>query len=336
MTVDIHTHFYPRLYIDRLKAEQGIPRIEQREGREFFVVFASEESEIVPRHARGRPIDEQYYEIDEKVQWMDEQGITYSIISLGNPWFDFLPSTEAPVFAERVNDLLARAVRQHPGRLGWYGALPVQHLFSALEEVERIAHAGARGVILSTRPGGLSLDNRKLWPLFERLQALRLPVFIHPHYTLGAEALQGYDHGLPLVFGFPFETTVAVARLILSGVFDVFPDLHAVAAHLGGTLPYLAGRLDVWYSSVGGKTLRKPPSYYLTKLYYDALAYHPAPLACGLSVAGAGRIMFGSDHPFAIADVSSVRASLTDQGLSREAFERIDRLNAIELFRLDL
>ncbi len=333
MTIDVHTHFYPRLYIDRLKAERGIPRVEVRNGREFFVAFASEAGNASPM--RGRPIDQSYYEITEKLIWMDQHGIQHSIISLGNPWFEILTAAEAPMFAMRVNDIFLELARQHPGRLSWYGALPVQHLPSALDEVERIARAGARGVILSTRPGGVFLDDRSLWPLFERLQALRLPILIHPHYTLGDEALHGYDHGLPLVFGFPFETTLAVARLILSGALDAFPTLRVIVAHLGGTLPYLAGRFDVWHSSVGGGILREPPSRYLARLYYDALVYHRAALACGVEVAGVGHVMFGSDHPFAIADVAAVRASLAAHRLTSEDYVKIDRGNAIELFRIE-
>ncbi|MGQ0572361.1 MAG: amidohydrolase family protein [Armatimonadota bacterium] len=332
MIIDVHSHIYPRQYVERLKRRRTIPRVEEVDGQEFFIIFAPEESGRTEGGPPGRPLDASYYEITTKLSWMDAHGISHSVISLGNPWYDFLPAEEAPAFARQTNDLLLDLVRRWPDRLSCYAALPLQDLGAALTELDRVAEAGVKGIILSTRPGGLRLDDHALWPLYERLERLGLPVLLHPHYTLGADELDGYDHALPLVFGFPFETTVALARLILSGALDTFPRLRLIAAHLGGTLPYLAGRLDVWYRSVGGRSLRQPPSRYLTGFFYDTLAYHAPAITCALRLVGPGCLLFGSDHPFGIADVDAVRASLTAQGLSSEDYGRIGARNARTLF----
>ncbi|MGQ0550619.1 MAG: amidohydrolase family protein [Armatimonadota bacterium] len=332
MTIDIHSHIYPRPYIERLKRQQGIPRVEEVGGREFFIIFEPEESARTKGRPPGRLMDRSYYEVTAKLASMDAHEIAHSVISLGNPWYDFLPAEEAPAFAREINDLLLDLVRSRPDRLSCYAALPFPDLRAALAELDRVAAAGAKGIILSTRPGGLRLDDRALWSLFERLERLGLPVLLHPHYTIGAEDLDGYDHALPLVFGFPFETTIAVARLILSGALDAFPRLRLIAAHLGGTMLYLAGRLDTWHRSVGGAGLRQPPSRYLTGLFYDVLAYHAPAIACALRLVGPGRLLFGSDHPFGIADVGAVRTSLNDQGLSPVEYERIAGGNARTLF----
>lgn len=329
--VDVHTHIYPREYVDRLRQQTGVPRVDVSGSKEYFVIFAVEDTGSGPR---GRPIDASYSTIEAKLAWMTEHQIVHSVVSLGNPWYDFLPPDEAPVFARRINDILLEAVRRHPERLSCLCALPVQDLTAALAELDRVIHAGARGIILSTRPGGLRLDDRRLWPLFERLHAYRCPVLLHPHATIGGEDLAGYDHGLPLVFGFPFETTVAVARLILSGALDAFPHLTVIAAHAGGTLPYLAGRLNTWYASVEGKWLPHRPSAYLARLYYDVLTYSPPAVRCVLDMGGPGRLLFGTDHPFGIADVDAVRASLDIHDLDTTDRHRIAYLNAIDLFGL--
>jgi predicted TIM-barrel fold metal-dependent hydrolase len=329
--VDVHTHIYPREYVDRLRQQTGLPRVDVSGSREYFVIFPAEDTGSGPR---GRPIDTGYTSIEAKLAWMAEHQIVHSVVSLGNPWYDFLPPAEAPAFARRINDVLLEATRRHPGRLSCLCALPVQDLTAALVELDRVIDAGARGIILSTRPAGLRLDDRRLWPLLGKLHAHRCPVLLHPHATIGSEDLAGYDHGMPLVFGFPFETTVAVARLILSGALDAFPHLTIIAAHAGGTLPYLAGRLDVWYASVEGKWLRHRPGSYLARLYYDVLTYSPPAVRCVLDTVGPRRLLFGTDHPFGIADVDAVRMSLDIHDLDTADRHRIACLNAIDLFGL--
>ncbi len=332
MFVDVHTHIYPHPYVDRLRRQRGLPRVETQGGRDVFVIFPSEEGGDRP--ARGRPMDATYVSIEAKLEWMAEHGIVHSVVSLGNPWYDFLPADEAPAVAREVNDILLAYSRAYPDRISVLCALPVQDLSAALTELDRVVQAGARGVILSTRPAGMRLDDPRLRPLLERLHQHRCPVLLHPHATVGGDDLSGYDHGLPLVFGFPFETTVAVARLILSGALDAWPGLTLIAAHAGGTLPYLAGRLDVWYASVGGSWLHHRPGAYLPRLYYDILTYHAPAVRCALLTAGPERLMFGSDHPFGIADAGAVRASLNAQDLDDADRRRIAVTNAVELFRL--
>ncbi|MDR7400745.1 MAG: amidohydrolase family protein [Armatimonadota bacterium] len=335
MFVDVHTHIYPRAYVDRLRRQAGLPRVEESGGKEYFVIFPVEERKGRAAGASpGRPIDTSYTSIEAKLDWMARHRIVHAVVSLGNPWYDFLPADEAPVFARQINDILLGYSRAFPDRISCLCALPVQDLDAALAELDRVLEAGARGIILSTRPAGLRLDDRRLWPLLGRLHTSRCPVLLHPHATVGGDDLEGYDHGLPLVFGFPFETSVAVARLILSGALDTFPGLTFIAAHAGGTLPYLAGRLDVWYASVGGGWLRSRPGTYLGHLYYDVLTYSAPAVRCALDTAGAGRLMFGSDHPFGIADVDAVRASLDAQSLDEVDRQRIAMGNAVDLFRL--
>lgn len=127
-------------------------------------------------------------------------------------------------------------------------------------------------------------------------------IFLHPHYSVPSELFGPLENGhvLPLALGFPFETTIAVSRMILSGVFDRIPHLKMMIAHSGGTLPFLAGRLDscVLHDPLLTGRLAKAPSDYLKMLYYDAVAYHPAGLQCAIDLVGSKRIMFGTDHPF--------------------------------------
>lgn len=157
---------------------------------------------------------------------------------------------------------------------------------------------------MGTRPGGRHLDDPALEPFWELAAALRLPLFIHPHYTVGSDWMNGYGHALHLGLGFTFETTTAVARLILGGVLDRHPTLTLILAHGGGALPYLAGRLEacLGVDPQAARHLRRPFSAYLAQLYFDALVYQAASVTCALELAGPQHLLFGSDHPFGIAD----------------------------------
>ncbi len=129
-------------------------------------------------------------------------------------------------------------------------------------------------------------------------------MFIHPHYGLGLEDLLGYDHALPVGLAFPFETTAAVARMVFGGVFERFPGLRLVASHGGGTLPFLACRLDAAWASDPAVHGRLPvrPTERLRSLFLDALSYHPRAMRATADLVGVRQMAFGSDHPFSVAD----------------------------------
>jgi aminocarboxymuconate-semialdehyde decarboxylase len=299
MIVDIHTHFYLPSYLDRLRANPFPPRVVRAPDGDRFVIFAEEQAATA-----GRPFGPEYSSVDAKLAYMDRHGIDLSVLSLGNPWVDFMDPPEAAEWATRLNDELDALCAGQP-RLRAFGVLPLQEADAACAEVERI-HARPRlvGAILGTRPGGRHLDDPALVPFWATAARLKLPLFVHPHYTVGADWLGGYGHALHLGLGFTFETTAAVARLVLSGALDRHPGLTLILAHGGGTLPYLAGRLDACLAvdPQAARHLQRPFSAYLGQLYYDALVYHAAGVACALDLAGANHLLFGSDHPFSIAD----------------------------------
>ncbi len=144
-------------------------------------------------------------------------------------------------------------------------------------------------------------------PIYEACSRLGLIIFLHPHYGLGdsgAGLLHGYGHVLSLALGFPFETSIAVSRLILSGALDRHPALTCLLAHAGGTLPFLAARLDSCLASDPGiaQRIRHAPSEYLRRNFlYDGVIYHRAGLEALLGFlgpGGGGKVCFGTDHPF--------------------------------------
>lgn len=315
--VDIHTHIYPPSYISLLQSRTTIPYI-----RSFppspshrLIILPSEDAD--PSTSRGRPIGPEYYSLASKISFMDTHHIDISVLSLANPWLDWVEPAAAASTARGINDEINASCTLHPGRLFAFGTLPLSGgQACVVAEIKRLKTLPyMRGVILGTTGLGAGLDDPELLPIFTALQDAQFPVFLHPHYGLPSEvwgARAGeYGHVLPLALGFPMETTIAVTRMLLSGVFEAVPELQVILAHSGGTLPFLAGRIescivhDGHLASSGvikdgkfGKGRRSVWEVLRENVYLDAVVYGEAGLRSAVEVNGGERVMFGTDNPF--------------------------------------
>jgi len=346
--VDVHSHVYPERYVSLLRARDAVPRIVTRDGQDRMLILPGEDADTST--SAGRPIGSEYWDGGRKRAFMDRHGIAVSVISPANPWLDFLPSAEAGPAATTINEDIETLCAESAGRLYGLGLLPVCDPSAAAAELQRIAQLPhLRGAVIGTTGAGRGLDDPMLDPIWAAAERSGLMIFVHPHYGLGNEALAGYGHALPLALGFPFETTAAIARLVLGGTFDRFPGLRLMVAHAGGVLPYLAARLDACVAGDAHSPVRlqHQPSTYLRQMYFDAIGYQAPTLALLISLVGADRIMFGTDHPFFPPHVSNAelgttawhspmahRAVLHDLGPQTEA--AILRGNAMTIFGIAL
>ncbi|KAJ4391307.1 hypothetical protein N0V93_004924 [Gnomoniopsis smithogilvyi] len=318
--VDIHTHMYPPSYVDILTSRSTIPLV-----RTFpsspdprLILLEAEVPSLSGADASakppGRPLTKHYSSLAQKIHFMDTHHIDISVISLANPWLDFLEPSEAGGFAKSVNEEFSTMCAAHPGRLFFFGTLPLTAPLSVIQDA--IKHLTTlkycRGVILGTSGLGKGLDDPSLLPIFTALADAALTIFLHPHYGLpnevwGPRASEEYGHVLPLALGFPMETTIAVARMYLAGVFDAVPSLQMILAHSGGTLPFLAGRIESCVLHDGhlvreGKVHAKRRTVWdvlRSQVYLDAVIYSEVGLKSAIEASGgAERLMFGTDHPF--------------------------------------
>lgn len=329
MTIDIHSHIYPREYLDLLADRETVPRVERKSDGEHFVIFADEEREL----GATRPMTPDFHDIGAKLTFMDRSGIDQSVVSLGNPWLDFLPPEDATRWATHFNNWLQSQCEAQP-RLEAFGVIAPQSPIQSAREIERlVGMSHIRGVILGTRPNGGHLDSPAMDPVWEALARTGTLVFLHPHYVVGYDWLGGYGHALPLALGFTFETTAAISRLILSGTLDRFPDLKLLLAHGGGVLPYLRGRLStcVAVDSVASRHVAHPIDEYLQRLYYDAVVYSPEVLSLTLATAGPHQIAFGTDHPFGIAAPDTIRNAIIHAAPTNEVAEYLLHRNSLRM-----
>jgi predicted TIM-barrel fold metal-dependent hydrolase len=335
MLIDVHTHIYLRPYIEALALRGTVPRVIRDDSGEHLVIFPDE----AERLGATRPMPTSFYEPQQKLAFMASAGIDVSVVSLGNPWVDPFDAPDAVRLASSINDELAQLAQDHAA-IETLGVLPVQDTRAAVREVERIATSTPLiGVILSTRPAGGHVDDAHMDPIWEALQRHEVPVLLHPHYALGYDWMAGHGHAMPLALAFPFETSTAATRMILGGVVDRYPGLQVILSHAGGTLPYLMGRLEACISAddIADRRRCRGVEDYLRWFYYDAITYHPGPLRLLLDVVGPNRCMFGTDHPFGIADpAAGVRTidAVTTTPQAREAIRSATAAHWIETGRL--
>ncbi|KAF2658639.1 uracil-5-carboxylate decarboxylase [Lophiostoma macrostomum CBS 122681] len=313
-TVDVHTHIYPPTFVELLRSRTTVPYVRtfpDTPNSSRLVILPGEDDPSTPSTSRGRPIGPEYYDIAQKIAFMDMHKIDKSVISLANPWLDFLPAEEAGEAAQRINDDVDGLCAKYPGRLYAFGTLPLSApAETVIKEIERLAGLKhMRGVIMGTSGLGNGLDDPALDPIYAALEKHSQLIFLHPHYGLPASVYgpraNEYGHVLPLALGFPLETTIAVTRMLLSGVWDRFTSLNVLLAHSGGTLPFLAGRIESCVKHDGhlkkkGNIQGRRDVWEIlkTNIYLDAVIYSDVGLKAAINASGADRLMFGTDHPF--------------------------------------
>lgn len=334
--IDVHTHLLPPRYLELLRSRSEPPMISSRDAGEFLVHLPVP-SAGPPASGPGMPITENFWSPEAKLAFMAEAGIDISVLSLGNPWLDFVAAGEAVEYATALNEDFEHIAADSSGRFFALGVLPTAAGAGACAaEVDRIAaQPHMRGVILSTRGCGDGLDDAGMDLVWERLVAHDLVTFIHPHYGIGNENYAGYGVSLLIGLGFTFETTIAAARLVLSGALDRFPSLKLMLAHAGGAAPFLAARLDASLSINPALKDLSAPSDALRGVILDAVVYSHDALRLVLEFGEASRIVFGTDHPFLIAGADHLLATIDSAaGAGSDLAASVRGNNAAVLFRL--
>jgi aminocarboxymuconate-semialdehyde decarboxylase len=318
--------------MDLLKRRRSIPRIVGEGDDERFVIFPDED-----RPGGGRRMGREYWDLEIKLAFMDEFGITSTVLSLGNPWMEPFDEGDSAVAARALNEEFAGLPDKTGGRVFGLGVFANSGVDHALSIVEEVADSPTLvGMITGPCLCGHRLDDAALEPIWELLDRRSVPLFIHPQYGAAMQDLAGTDHAFPVGLAFPFETTIAIARLMFAGVLRRHPGLAIVAAHGGGTIPFLAGRLDAaWASDPSAqRRIPEPPSRSLGGLHVDCLLYHERAMRTAADLVGTDRLAFGTDHPFSVADPGANLRAI-DAAFSGEERGNVLGRSATTLFRLE-
>jgi aminocarboxymuconate-semialdehyde decarboxylase len=313
LNIDTHAHWFPPEWVELIAREAGANGAE---------ITRDEGGRITSMTAPGinrAGFAPQYVEIPIRLKLMDEGRVGMHALSLTSPMV-YWATPEFGLKLSRVfNDACAAAHLKYPGRFVGMAMVPMQAPALAVQELDRAAKLpGIRGVYMATHVNGKNLDEKEFWPVYERCEALGLPIFLHPVAPVGRERTRKYHLGN--FIGNPVETGIAAASLVFGGVMDAYPKLDVMLPHAGGVFPSLIGRMD------HGTTVRKeckhmtkPPSSYLRRFHYDTITHSDSILMNLIHQVGADRVVMGSDCP-------------ADMGYTRpvDVIERLGELSANE------
>jgi aminocarboxymuconate-semialdehyde decarboxylase len=245
-----------------------------------------------------------------------------------------LPPAQGAAWSRLQNEALAAALRQAPGAHRGLATVPLQDPAMAAAELRvAVQELGLRGAMVDPNALGRPLGDAAFDPFWKAAAELGAPVVLHPFLLEAVERFgQHYLHNL---VGYPFETTLAAASLILGGTLDRFPGLSVVLVHGGGFLPYHIGRFDRAHETRPEARANDAglPSRYLRRFLYDSLVQRPDALRYLVQLVGHDRVLLGSDHPFWMGDPDPLRV-VREAGLDPATEAAIFGENAARIFRL--
>ncbi len=313
MIIDIFTHIFPTEFLEMVKNEE--PHL--------------------ARMVAGLQRVEMLHDLDARFRMMDQFGDYRQVVSLPNPPLEEITTPETGVkFARIANDVMAELVERHPDRFAAFAAaLPMHDIDAAMEELHRaIRELGAGGVQIFTNVAGKPLDEAEYVPLFDAMAEYALPIWLHPARAAGFPDYGTETrsrHQIWWCFGWPYETSVAMARLAFSGLFDRHPGIKIITHHLGGMVPYFEARIEHGYSNWAWEwegdnpltcydhpwaaasltpeekqsrvlaSLKRPHIEYFKMFYGDtALNGGLSGTKCGLDFFGLDNVVFSTDAPF--------------------------------------
>lgn len=294
LKIDVFNHILPKRYFDKMN--EVAPGLED-----------------IGKRVRNVPV---LMDVDARLRMVEQFGDDYrQVLTVAAPPLEALAGPEiTPELATIANDEMAELVSAHDRFAGFVASLPLNNPDASVEEAGRaIDELGATGVQMFTNVNGGALDAPELLPIFELMTGYDLPIWVHP--TRGADmpdykTEERSKYEIWWTFGWPFETSAMMARLVFGGYFDRFPDLKIITHHLGGMTPYFEGRVGPGMDQLGSRTsdedltvildrLQKRPLDYFKQFYGDTAVFgSDAATVCGLEFFGPDHVLFASDCPF--------------------------------------
>jgi predicted TIM-barrel fold metal-dependent hydrolase len=332
--IDLFNHVFPPGYFER------------------FMKVAPSFKDIGKR-MRGIPM---LWDLDVRFRVMDAFDGYQQVLSLPTPPIEvFATGNDAIDMARAANDGMAELVRRHPGRFpAFVASLPLADPDAAARELERaLDDLGARGFQIFSNILGKPISAAEFLPLFEAVHRRGLPIWMHPYRGADFSDYQtetASEFEIWWTFGWPYDTSAAMARLVFAGHFDRFPELKIITHHMGAMAPYFEGRIGPGWDQLGARTsdvdysqvlqrLKKRPLDYFKMFYADTALFGAYDATvCGLKFFGVDHVVFASDAPFDpekgpmyIRDTISIVDRLP---ISEDERQRIYWRNAVDLLRL--
>jgi aminocarboxymuconate-semialdehyde decarboxylase len=313
---DIHTHYYTQAFFQKI-SDSG--------GQFSFTTDPNGKTIITYNGARFFGIQAPMTDPAKRIEDMDRVGIDVEVVSLSTPNVFFTDAKGQPDVARMMNDAYADLASRYPKRFKGFASIPMDAPDAALNELHRaINDLKLNGVILLSNIRGAALTDPRYRPFFQEANRMAITIFLHPMLPVVAEPFKEYVLG-PII-GFPFDTTLAVARMCYDGMFKDFPNIKWIIGHAGGAVPFLMERMDSGYRDFAETKVKldQLPSVYLKRLYYDCVTFNPHNLNMLRDEVGTDHMLMGSDYPHLLGSieksVSSIEALAIPQAEKQKIF----------------
>jgi predicted TIM-barrel fold metal-dependent hydrolase len=298
MIIDFQAHIFPPSYLDEMKRLDGAVILEEPDPYSGMCYFYDKKLKC-----RINTATFQGQNIERRLEHMDRLGIDIHVLTIPAPGADRFDGAGASKIARIANDAIAAITRKHPKRFIGFFTLPTCDVKASLDELERsVNELGLKGFGCFANLNGQALDREELFPIYERLAKYKLPVYIHPTAPLATEAT-GIDIMPTLIFGWAFDSTVAMTRLVYGRVLERFPEIDFVVADVGGVLAFFAQRAINIYN---GRTeeihqrygLKENPLDSFRRFYVDTADHPASTLRCVKDFFGAEGMVLGTNYPY--------------------------------------
>jgi aminocarboxymuconate-semialdehyde decarboxylase len=320
-TIDLHNHYYPPAYLDALSARPTHVKVGVDGEGNPLLFYPGDYNIVVPGHR----------DIDYRERVLETHGVDMQVVTLTTPGTHVEEPALAAELARLVNDAFADVIATRR-RFSALATLPLNDPAASAKELERaMTRLKLPGAMLFSNVNGTALADQRFWPLYEVANDLEAVLYIHPNHPISVEAMTEYWL-MPLV-GFLFDSTLAAAGLVFSGVTERFPQIKWVSMHLGGAIPYLAERLDRGFEAFADcrAHIKRHPSEYLKEFYFDSVNFDLKCLRLAIEFAGVDHILSGSDYPHMIGSLAKMKSSIVELGLSKADTLKIQGENAAKL-----
>jgi aminocarboxymuconate-semialdehyde decarboxylase len=324
MIIDVHNHYYPPEFIDAIRKGPSVLTIEEdAEGNPVFVSPGDKNFAV-----RG------HRDIVYRQDVIAQAGVDMQVITLTCPGTTMETPERSAYLASLVNDCLARIKSDRPKHFTSLATLPLNDPKASVRELDRARSLGFAGALIFGSVNRVALHDERYWPLWERASETGSIMHIHPNFPPGVEAMQEYWL-MPLV-GFMFDTTLAAAGLVFSGMVERFPGIKWILGHLGGAVPYIVERFDRGFEAYPEcrVNISRHPSEYLKTFYYDTVNFNPKALQLAVDFAGASQLLAGSDYPHLISSMAKMKESINAMPISAAEKGMILGGNAERLYGL--
>ncbi len=339
MLLDIHHYYVPTSFLDRVREDgdyyQAVVFRDEQSGLDAMAAGRTE-----PPNWRGPGrfpgvLDPGIFDLAVRLEEMDAMGLDTVALSVApGLFYHFAEPALGQEVAELMNDAIHEVATGYPERFVPMGTVPLQDIPRAIGELERVVDKyGFTAIEIAGSVNGANYDEPQFDDFFRRVAELDVLIFVHPSASPGGERLRNYYTANSI--GFPLETGICVASLVFGGTLERYPDLKVCLAHGGGIVPSLVGRWDhTWQVRAEARvSIERPPSEYVSRLYFDDLVHSDTVFEALIAVAGPDHIVVGTDYPYDMGE-RDPRAVLGRHALSAADRAAIEGATAARLLRV--